>query len=160
MIRAIAAIDEKRGIAKNGGIPWKLPEDVAYFRQQTEGGIIVMGEATYQEFDNPLAGRRNLVASRTLHEVREGFEVVDDVAAFASNCSEDIWIIGGAGLFASTLQLCDELYLTHIAHDFGCDRFFPEFADSFRLLQKTREHTDETSSLSYHFAVYKRIENR
>ena len=50
MIRQIAAMDAKRGIATANGIPWSLPGDAAYFENQTVEGIIVMGWATYNEF--------------------------------------------------------------------------------------------------------------
>lgn len=50
MIRLIAAMDSKRGIATSAGIPWKLPGDAAYFRERTARGLILMGRATYNEF--------------------------------------------------------------------------------------------------------------
>jgi dihydrofolate reductase len=133
MIRAIAAIDDKRGIAANGGIPWTIPEDGRYFREQTENGIVVMGWATYLEFAQPLPNRRNIVVSRTEQPVRDGFELVTDIEVFLREATDNIWIIGGAGLFETTIQFCDELYLTHVFGDFNCDRFFPAFNDQFIL---------------------------
>ena len=61
MIRQIAAMDTRRGIATDKGIPWKLPGDAAYFERQTTTGLIVMGWATYSEFSAPLHGRDNYV---------------------------------------------------------------------------------------------------
>ena len=55
-----AAIDSRRGIATDTGIPWKLPGDSEYFREKTANGLIVMGRATYDEFVAPLHGRRTM----------------------------------------------------------------------------------------------------
>ena len=63
MIRLIAAIDSRRGIATDSGIPWKLPGDTAYFHEKTAKGLILMGFATYSEFAAPLHGRENFVLS-------------------------------------------------------------------------------------------------
>ena len=61
MIRLIAAMDSRHGIATASGIPWKLPGDTAYFREQTSRGLILMGRSTYDEFAAPLHGRENFV---------------------------------------------------------------------------------------------------
>ena len=61
MIRLIAAIDDRRGIATDLGIPWKLPGDTAYFHDKTANGVILMGRATYEEFAAPLHDRENFV---------------------------------------------------------------------------------------------------
>ncbi len=158
MIRAIAAVDEKLGIAANGGIPWTIPEDGQYFRQQTETGIVLMGKDTYEEFAEPLPNRRNIVASRHLRTAREGFEIVNDVNEFLQNTLDDVWIIGGAGLYTSTLHYCDELYLTHIEGDFNCDRFFPVYADGFSLLSQSSEQV--SGNYRFRFAVYASNKNR
>nr|AIA10494.1 dihydrofolate reductase [uncultured bacterium] len=151
MIRAIAAIDEKRGLARDGDIPWKIPEDVKYYRDKTEHSTIIMGRDTYEGFAKPLVNRRNVVISRTLQTVREGFELVHDVDAFLVQATEDIWNIGGAGIFESTLGYCDELYLTHVAGDFNCDRFFPEY-DDYKLV--TRSPDREQNGHRFYYAVY------
>nr|AIA17167.1 Dihydrofolate reductase [uncultured bacterium] len=154
MIRAIAAIDDKRGIAAGGKIPWRIPEDTRYYKEKTEHSTVVMGWATYEEFAEPLPNRRNLVVSRTDQPIRPGFELVTDVDSYLQHATEDIWIIGGAGLFSTTLQYCEELYLTHVAGDFNCDRIFPVYEDAFTLAESSPEQV----SGPYHFRynVYRR----
>ena len=61
MIRLIAAVDSRRGIATDSGIPWKLPGDTAHFHEKTATGVILMGWATYNEFAAPLHERENFV---------------------------------------------------------------------------------------------------
>lgn len=153
MIRAIAAIDDKQGIARNGVIPWVIPEDTQYYRDKTSGHVIVMGKETYDGFERPLPNRRNVVASHRLEAVRDGFELTNDIEAFLKAQTEDVWIIGGAGLYASTIQWCDELYLTHVIGDFDCDRFFPTYND-FVLKERSEDHAQ--NGHSFYYAIYKR----
>ena len=161
MIKAIASVDEKLGIAAPGNepynIPWRTPEDLQHFRQLTMGGIVLMGRETYNTLQAPLPGRRNVVASHTAQVLRSGFELETDVAAFLQReASKDVWIIGGAALLSSTLPYCDELHLTHVQGDFHCDRFFPDFADRFTL--KDQSDWLHGGGLTFRFATY--IKNR
>lgn len=147
MIRAIAAIDDARAIAKNGSIPWNIPEDTAYYKQKTNGHTVVMGRATYELFANPLPNRRNIVISDSLDNVRVGFEHMSLQQAIA--LPGDIWIVGGAGLYASALQYCEELYITHVQGDFGGDRFFPEFEQEFSLREQSKIHRQNDHLFTY-----------
>ncbi len=155
MIRFIAAIDSKRGLANSKGIPWqgKLPTDVTYFRQKTLGGIIMMGHGWYVEQKLPLPDRRNLVASSSLHEVRPGFELVDDARKYLEKTQADVWVGGGAALFTNTLDLADELYLTRIEADFHCTKFFPSFEQDFVLIEQSEQQTE--SGITFHFEIWK-----
>ena len=134
MIRFIAALDNKRGLANEHGIPWqgKTPTDVAHFREKTLNGNVMMGYGWYVEQKQPLPDRRNLVATPELKEpLRPGFEHVPDATAFLKNAKEDVWVGGGAALFASTIDLAHELHLTLLEADFNCTKFFPEYEQAF-----------------------------
>lgn len=149
MIRGIVAMDERRGIARRGGLPWHIPADLAYFRTQTENHTILMGSKTYNTLPAPLPHRRNVVASYALQVVRPGFELVHDVPAFLRSTKEDVWIIGGAALFAATLADCDELYITHLRGDFNCDRFFPAYQADFTLAEEQPPQTQNDYTFSF-----------
>lgn len=156
MIRCIVAIDSKRGMADEHGIPWqgKVPADVAHFRDKTSGGIMVMGFRTYEEFDRPLPGRRNLVITHDDKPLRAGFEPIRNVSVFLQEFQEDVWVIGGAKVFADTLGYADELYLTRIEGDFQCTKFFPEFENDFELIQT--EEPQAENGITFHFEIWKR----
>jgi dihydrofolate reductase len=142
MIRAIAAFDDRRGLATDTGIPWHIPADVEHFRTMTASSRVLMGYATYLEFESPMAGRTNHVATRRNSELRDGFIAVGDLRSFLSdNLDDDLWVIGGATVYAETLGAVQELALTRIAGDFGCTKFFPTFEAMFQLI------TDEVPPL-------------
>lgn len=154
MIKCIAAIDDKRGLANDQGIPWfgKIPGDTAQFRQKTLHSTVVMGFRTYQELAEPLGDRRNLVLVRPGTELRPGFEVIEDIKGFLEQSHNDIWIVGGASIYAQLLPYSDQLYLTRVHGDFGCTKFFPEFTSAFQKIEQTPEQTE--NGINFHFEVW------
>jgi dihydrofolate reductase len=121
VIRLIAAIDSRRGIANDTGIPWSLPGDTAYFHQKTTVGVIVMGWTTYNEFASPLHRRENAVLTTRSEPLRAGFRPVGSLDELAAeHPREDIWVIGGAAVYADTIREADELLLTQVVGDFHC----------------------------------------
>ena len=154
MIRAIVAIDEKRGMANDKGIPWHLPSDVKYYREQTSKGAILMGYGTYVEFKHPFHNHVNYVATTKDEKLREGFEPVKDARQFLQEFKGDIWNIGGAGLLAHTLDLIDELHITQLQADFDCTKFFPAFKDKFTLTSESEPITE--NEITFTFQVWRK----
>lgn len=158
MIRLIAAIDQKHGLAKNGRQPWHLPTDEKYFLEQTQkfGAVVIMGSSTFEVIGHPLVERRNIVLSRTQQIIRR-VEVMTDLQK-ALQVAPDVWVIGGAAVFEQTLSVADELYLTHIEADFGCDQFFPAFTNQFELVSQSP--VQHENGLDFTFCVYKKKQAR
>jgi dihydrofolate reductase len=158
MIRLIVAIDLKRGLARHGIMPWKIPEDEAYFTEQTKthGGKVLTGGKTFRDTykHGPLAGRTNYVLTRNKQPIK-GVELVHDLNAWLdSKANEDIWVAGGADVFQQIIDAgkADELYITHIDADFGCDQFFPDYQAKFRLVKQSSVHSQNGFNFTY--AVY------
>ncbi len=156
MIRFIAAIDSNKGLADEHGIPWKgkLPTDVAYYHGKIYGHNYLIGYATYEQHSKPLPGTPTYVAAHNTNDLRPGFIKVTDAREFLQSQSEDIWVGGGAGLFESTLDLADELYLTHLEGDFHCTKFFPDFKDKFEQVEISEPHTE--NGITFRIARYVR----
>ena len=155
MIRLIAAMDTSRGIATDKGIPWKLPGDAAYFEDQTATGLIVMGRATYNEFSAPLHNRDNYVLTRDQSRLRSGFQPIaalDDL--MKSHSDEDVWVIGGAFVFAETIDRADELFITQVLGEFHCTKFFPEYRTGFTTFEQSKDQ--EESGVQYRFERWRR----
>jgi dihydrofolate reductase len=155
MIRLIAAIDSRRGIATDSGIPWKLPGDTAYFESKTVVGLILMGWATYSEFAAPLHQRENYVLTDGREPLRTGFRPVGSLDQLvAENPDEDVWVIGGAAVFAGTISEADELFLTQVDGDFNCTKFFPPYENDFRRMTQSDDHQD--GGVHYRFETWQR----
>ena len=153
MIRAIAAIDDKRGLATDTGIPWDIPTDRAYLRKMTTGGNLLMGYGTYKEFASAPPDRHWFVVIPSAIPLHSGFQAVPDLDAFMANPPQDLWLYGGAGVFVQTIDAADELYLTRIQGDYHCTKFFPEFENTFHLSSQTEPQTE--NGYVFHFEVWK-----
>lgn len=153
-IRAIIAIDDKRGLANEQGIPWNLPSDRAYVRDKTYGSNLLMGYGTYIEFARPLPGRKNLVVTDGQEPLRKGFEAIMDLKSFMDSPPENLWIFGGAGIFAQTINYIDELYITQLQGDFGCTKFFPEYRDTFELVRESPPQLE--NGIHFTYQIWKR----
>lgn len=154
MIRFIAAIDSKRGLADDSGIPWDLPSDRDYYRAKVKHHPYVIGYNTYAQHTKPLDDTPTYVATNSVEELRPGFTKVADASEFIKSCQEDVWVGGGAGLFASTLDLADELYLTRIGEDFKCTKFFPNFENDFELISQSDPQKE--NDITFRYEVWKR----
>ena len=156
MIRLIAALDSRRGIATDSGIPWKLPGDTAYFHDKTASGIILMGRATYNEFAAPLHERENFVLTADSGLLRIGFRAVGSLDQLvADHPDEDIWVIGGATVYAETIAEAQELLLTQVVGDFDCTKFFPPYEAEFRLAAQGDDRQD--GGITYRFETWQRV---
>ncbi len=156
MIRCIAALDSKNGIADDHGIPWagKLPKEVHYYLEHIKNTDLIMGYGVYVELSKPYNNAVNYVATTSQDNLREAFTPIHDARKLLQNYKGEIWDIGGAGLFASTIDLADELHLTRIQKDFHCTKFFPPFEDKFELV--SRSDAQEENGITYYFEIWKR----
>ncbi|WP_127793144.1 dihydrofolate reductase [Agromyces sp. LHK192] len=131
-----------RVIGRDGRMPWHLPEDLAHFRQLTDGCPVVMGRRTWDSLPErfrPLPGRRNLVVTRQADWAAEGAEraaSVDEALALAGSGRSDAawtWVIGGAEVYRQVLPSADRLEVTEIDLEVAGDAYAPEVDEGWRL---------------------------
>jgi dihydrofolate reductase len=102
-------------IGRDNGIPWRLPEDQTRFKELTMGHPVIMGRLTWESLPvrvRPLPGRRNVVVTRQADYMAQGATVVDGLEAALGD--DDVWIIGGAQLYAQALPLATRCEVTEI----------------------------------------------
>lgn len=128
-INIIAAIDEKRGIGKEGKLPWYIPEDLKHFKEITTGNTIIMGRKTFESIGKVLPNRQNIVVSRDQNLQIEGVLVVGSLQEAIEKAEKEIFIIGGGQIFKEAIFFADKLYLTLVEGDYACDAFFPDFSE-------------------------------
>jgi dihydrofolate reductase len=142
-LKAIAATSLDRVIGKDGDLPWRLPDDLRWFKKITSGHTIFMGRKTWDSLRRPLPNRRNVVLSRTMEAV-EGMEVVRSLEELETiGLSGDVFVIGGGELYAQLLGKCVELYLTTVLRKVpDGDAFFPEHEHLFDPEENLAETKD------------------
>ncbi|RYD26066.1 MAG: dihydrofolate reductase [Verrucomicrobiaceae bacterium] len=132
-LTAVVAMTPERVIGKDGGLPWHLPEDLAFFKRTTSGHPIVMGRKTYESIGRPLPKRRNIVLTRDTTWTAPGVEVIytpDDLYRLP-DLDGSIFIIGGSEIYSAFLPTLDDLLVSHVLHPYDGDTRLPEFESSF-----------------------------
>jgi len=128
--KAIAAMSENRVIGQGNKIPWHLPEDFQWFKKMTTGNVVVMGRRTYESIGKPLPNRQTIVLSRSPLAI-PGVRVAAGLAEIPlEQETREVFICGGAQIYAQALPLCSDLPKRHVEGD----AFFPAFEDRFELV--------------------------
>lgn len=154
MINAIFACDDEWGIGKSGQLPWPHNSaDLKWFKDNTMGGVVVMGKTTWDslpESSKPLPGRNNIVVTSSVKD-KDGpyhFLTFDQAKTHIMSMSllQNVWIIGGAKLFDSTIDIIDELWLSRVVGTFDCDTFLPKasITTQFELYERYFDGTITT----------------
>ena len=127
---AIAAMSRNRAIGLEGRIPWHLSEDLKFFKRTTLGHVVLMGRKTYDSIGKPLPDRENWILSRSA-EI-PGVQVLRSMDEIPSPPEgKNIYLIGGAELYAALLPRCTEILLTRVNLETPGDAFFPAFEQDF-----------------------------
>ena len=138
----IAALTPSFVIGKDGGIPWRYPEDMKHFKTVTMGHALIMGRATYDSIGKPLPGRRNIVVSRQPGLQIPGVEVAGSLPRaieLARQTDREPMIAGGGAIYAEALPLATRLYLTYLDEEHEGEVYFPRFdPEDWRVFQRIR----------------------
>lgn len=162
MISIIVAIAANRAIGLRGGLIYRLSADLRRFKSLTTGHTVVMGRRTFESLPKgALPNRRNIVLSRTAGAgAFPGAEAFPSLEAALAACTaeEQVFVIGGASVYAEALPLADRLCLTHLdATPTEADVFFPEYDAGEWLCVSSESHeADEKNEVPYTFADYVR----
>ncbi|AKQ64040.1 Dihydrofolate reductase [Myxococcus hansupus] len=157
-LSAIVAMAANRVIGAGNQLPWRLSADLARFKRITMGHTLVMGRKTYESIGRPLPGRTFIVVTRQRDFAPAGVQVahsVDDALAKAQASGDtEVFIAGGADLYAQTMDRVQRLYLTRIDRDFPGDTCFPEVDLSGWTCVEEEQHLD--AELPFAFLTYER----
>jgi len=158
-ISIIAAVGRARELGARGTLLWRIPEDLRYFHDTTVGHPVIMGLTTYRSLPpqaRPLPKRTNIVLMTpaeladfdapagvvAAHSLDDALDYARDVARETG--VDEVFVIGGASVYAQALPLADRLYITEVDADFPeADVFFPAYADLFVRKINVRTSCDE-----------------
>lgn len=162
----IAAVDRNWGIGRGGKLLVSIPKDMAFFREETRGKVILMGRNTLRSLPGgqPLFGRENIILSRDKNFKVKGGTVVSSVEAALAYIKEkkfedaDVFVIGGESVYRAFLPHCDIAHVTFIDYAYEADRHLPNLDQDpdWHLVLETEEET--YFDLAYTFRLYKRYD--
>jgi len=155
----VAAVARNGVIGKDNRLPWHLPEDLAHFKALTTGHAVAMGRKTWDSLPakfRPLPERLNIVITRDAAYRAEGAVTATSLAAaVAAAGDKDLFVIGGAEIYALALPLAHRLELTEVDLDCEGDVFFPAF-DRNVWREAAREQHRSAGGVNYAFVTYRR----
>ena len=160
-IGLIWAQARNRVIGKNGVMPWHLPEDLAHFKRVTLNHPVIMGRKTWDSIPpkfRPLPGRTNIVVTRQADWHEKGAQRSSSLREALQQCenSNQVWVIGGAQIYAQALPLADELVVTEIDAAFDGDAHAPAIGPDWR--EVARERIVAASGLPLSFVIWHRLQ--
>ena len=160
-ISLIVAFGKGRVIGNKGKIPWHSSADFAYFKRTTEDHPVIMGAVTHRSIGKLLSGRKNIVVcSECDFEALPGTILVSTLdAAFAAAEEGEVFVIGGARIYASTIDRAHKLYVTEVDGEFEGDTFFPEIKkEEWKEVSREKMEPGEKEKYALEWVVYERKE--
>jgi len=158
-VSLIAAVAANGVIGRNGGLPWRLKDDMAYFARMTMGKPVVMGRKTYESIPaafRPLKGRRNIVVTRDPAWQAGEVDVAGSLAdALALAGDGEVMVAGGGQVYAEALPLAHRLYLTEVHAAVEGDSVFPRINKNEWREVSREAHSEE--NWTYDWVVYARV---
>lgn len=160
----IVATSKNNVISLKGKMPWHIPEDLKFFKDKTLGHQLIMGRKTFESLKKPLEKRLNLVVTRRKNYKPSGknvfsFPSIEKALLYAKENKKKypkkIFIIGGGEIYAQTLDLVDEVYLTRIDQNFDGDVFYPKIdLKKFKKISEKKAKNFESQPIKYSFFHY------
>ena len=165
----IAAVSENNAIGRNNELPWKLPEDLKFFKRTTLGKPVIMGRKTFEALGKPLPGRLNIVLSRNkeltlpdgvllLGDITEATEYLENSEEYKD--LEQAFIIGGGQVYQQAMPLAERMFITRVHTTVNdADAFFPVIDHThWKLVWEEQHSKDEKHAYSFTFQQYERAE--
>ncbi len=165
IVSSIAAVAENNAIGKNNQLIWRLPSDMNYFKEVTQGHCIITGRKNYESIPEkfrPLQNRTNIVITRQKQYSAPGALVthsIEEALELARQKKEtEVFVIGGAEIYAQTMNYADKLYITEVHHSFEGDAFFPVIEKKkWKEISRKAHPADEKHKWAYSFCVLVKI---
>lgn len=158
-MKSIAVVDNKWGIGRQNQLLFRLPKDLAYFKQQTLGKVVVMGHNTLLSLPHskPLPDRTTIVVSQIFKTTKQYIVVYDldelflELKKYNPN---DIFIAGGAMLYHTTLEYCSQALITKVDADAGAECFYPNLDNLSNWQIESQEQSLKDNGYTIKFTKY------
>ncbi|HVS78799.1 MAG TPA: dihydrofolate reductase [Candidatus Saccharimonadales bacterium] len=162
IISAIVAVSDNGVIGKDGKMPWRLPDESAYFKRTTVGHPIITGRKNFEAMRRPLPDRLNVIVTRQPdYKAPEGAVVAHSIDEALNlpevRAAEEVFIIGGQQIYEEIMPKVDRLYLTkvHTAID-GGTAFFHYDPNEWRLVRSEERQADDDNPYAFTIQLLER----
>jgi dihydrofolate reductase len=145
-----------RIIGADGTIPWRLPEEQQHFKRLTMGATVVMGRLTWESLPaavRPLPGRRNIVVTRQSSYDAPGAETASSLDEALERSDGDVWVIGGAAIYAAALPHADRVVRTRVRLAVDGDVRAPVLDEAWTMVERDPETGLHRSSTGVEYCI-------
>ena len=165
ILSLLVAAAENNVIGKDNQLPWHLPNDLRYFKNQTWGMPILMGRKTFESIGKPLPGRKNIVITRNTDWQSDGAEVVhsleEAIRLAEAEGVKEIFVIGGAEIFNDAFEKAQKLYLTRVHENIEGDTYLKGMnKEDWQLIKNRFCPADEKNAYDHSFQVWERVNRK
>lgn len=160
LVSIIVAVSENGVIGKDGHLPWHLSQDLKRFKAITSGHHILLGRKNYEDIGRPLPNRTNIVLSRNpefsapgcvvAQSLSEGFRIAESAG------ESELFVIGGANVYAAALPFAKRLYLTRVLADVDGDVRMPPLGEGWKRVGCERVEKSDRDDFPCLFEVFER----
>lgn len=154
-VTIVAAVGRNGVIGADGGLPWRIPEDMIRFKRLTMGHAVVMGRATFCSIGKSLPGRTNIVLTRRSDWTHDDVAIagsLEEALSIAASKGRDVFVVGGAEVYREALELADRIELTEVDAAPDGDIWFPD-VDWSQWREVARLRRQGFSFVTYHRTV-------
>lgn len=132
-LTSIVALDRNGAIGRDNQLPWRVKDDLRFFRRTTSNNIVIMGRRTFDSLEGCLPNRQNIVLTHTfsLFEQNQNCVSVGSIpesleqANRRSRNNVEPFIVGGASTYEQFAPYVDRYLITEIDLEVsGPDTFF------------------------------------
>ncbi len=164
-ISMIAAVAENLVIGKDNDLIWSLPDDMKFFKETTNGHVVIMGRKNFESLPpkwRPLPNRTNIIITRNKDYDGLGSHVVssieESIEVARSTGENEAFIIGGGQIYSLGLEKADRMYITEIKASFEGDAFYPAWKkEDWKEVSRVPHEPDERHAHAFDFVTYDRI---
>lgn len=172
MIVSIIVCMARNGvIGRTGGMPWRMPTEMAHFKATTMGKPCIMGRKTFFSFKKPLVGRPHIVVTRDASQhaaIKAAFgagappchivgTLEEAIAVARTYETAECMVCGGGEIYAQALPLAQRAYVSVLAADLEGDTTFPALSETdWRVVSRTPLATGPKDDYAADVIVYER----
>ena len=158
----IVAMGENHVIGSDGGMPWRLRDDLKHFMRTTRGHSVIMGRSTFETLNGPLSDRTNIVLTRNTSYSADGVLVAHDLSSAMAMAreapgSDEVFIAGGGDVYRQSMSLADRMYVTLVHGRPAGDTTFPSFVlGDWDRVSMSEQSADDRNSHAFTIMVLDR----
>ena len=161
MLNLIVAVSKNKVIGVSGKLPWHILEDLKFFKEKTNGNVIIMGRKTFDSIGRILPNRKHWILSSQKESIINKdknpnvkvFNSLENIISELNKRKVDGYVIGRGEIYNLFLPYVSIAYVTEVDLEIlNGDTFF-HLPNYFKEIKRT--DCSSKDNLKFSFVTYK-----